>query len=859
MLKPITTLRLFLTALLVGVLALGALQAPASAATKRSLSVAASPTAAVVKKAVTISGALTKSPRGSAVSIQRKVGKKWVTAKTTRTTTSTGKYAARVAVPAKPGTYSYRAFAPAKGSLKAAVSKTIKISALTPVVATIKASPKPPASLTAGGNATLSGTVKPFVANATVTIQKFVNSKWISTGVTAKLTSKGTFSRAIRVTDGSVFRVYVPRVGLKASTFSVGTPVIANPAISTTSLPTGSQNAAYTAQLTQVGSNPGTWGVNPALPAGLSLNTGTGKITGTPSGISNASYTFTFAQPGLVTASKSLNLTVTAPVPPTISTTSLPTGDKNVDYSTTLTASGNPTGTWTAAPLPAGLTLNPSTGVISGTPTAAGSTNVAIGFTQTNTGLSATPKNLSLVINPLPGPSIRTTSLPNGAAGGNYEFFLQASGGVSGTWSLVSGSLPPLYNLTPGTGRIAGNTSVLVLTDTTYNFTVGFTNADGTATPVQLSLTILTSGSLNNAIVSAGGNSTCRIAQDRSLSCWGYDDAGQLGNGGVLTVDPPAVNTPAQVGSGTDWTAISVSDDDLTTEGHACGLRGTAGYCWGSNAHGMLGIGTINGSEQSPASVSGSLAWSDISAGWTHTCGVTTAGALYCWGDNSFGQVGIVGGDRSVPTQVGAASDWESVSAGYTSSCAIKTTGTLYCWGMNSRGQLGIGNTDSQATPTKVGSSTWTSVEVGAGFACGRQVDGSVWCWGPSSNGQLGNGVVLNDSSTDVKSPAKVGTATNWVTLSTGKGHTCATNVSGELWCWGANGSSQLGDNTTTTRSVPTKIGSATDWQSVSAGASHSCAVKTDGGVWCWGSNFKGKTGTGSASAVIAVPTAVVG
>jgi alpha-tubulin suppressor-like RCC1 family protein len=486
---------------------------------------------------------------------------------------------------------------------------------------------------------------------------------------------------------------------------------------------------------------------------------------------------------------------------------------------------------------------------------------VVIGFIQTSTGLAAIPKTLNLVVNPPPGPSIRTTSLPNAIQNTPYHATLEASPGSAGTWSVNGGNLllPLGIVLDQNTG-VLGGSSVAV---GNYTETFVFTPTDTSIAPVSAKLNLRVVAFAANqfdAIVSAGGSSTCRIGQDQALSCWGYNDAGQLGTGGAQQIDPPGVLKPVRVGSATDWTAISVSGNPLPTEGHACGLRGTTAYCWGSDLHNMLGSNSVTGSETSPVLVPGSLAWQSISAGWTNSCGVTTGGKLYCWGDNSFSQLGTSAGDKAAPTQVGTDTDWESVSTGYTSTCAVKASGSLYCWGANSRGQLGVGSTDSQPTPAQAGTASWTSVAVGDGYACGRQVDGTIYCWGPSSHGQLGNGVSTNSSLTDVTSPLKVGAATDWVSLTTGGGQTCAVNLAGELWCWGSNSDYQVGDATTTDRTVPTRIGTGTSWHSVTAGNLHTCAAQTTGDVYCWGSNNKGRAGINSGVVVdVQTPTMVVG
>lgn len=133
--------------------------------------------------------------------------------------------------------------------------------------------------------------------------------------------------------------------------------------------------------------------------------------------------------------------------------------------------------------------------------------------------------------------------------------------------------------------------------------------------------------------LAAGGNHTCGLDAIGVL-CWG-DDA----------VYPTRVNLGA--------TAVALSSG----ESHTCALvTGGAVWCWGSNTNGQLGRGTVGGTGLAPGPVSGGLTFTSISAGGLHTCGVTTDGSLYCWGDNLFGQVGDGSTtDRGAPVRVGEA------------------------------------------------------------------------------------------------------------------------------------------------------------------------------------------------------------
>ena len=98
----------------------------------------------------------------------------------------------------------------------------------------------------------------------------------------------------------------------------------------------------------------------------------------------------------------------------------------------------------------------------------------------------------------------------------------------------------------------------------------------------------------------------------------------------------------------------------------------------------------------------------------------------------------------------------------------------------------------------------------------------ALYAWGSNYGGQLGDG-----TNNDNNSPTRIGTATNWKSISAGYEHTVAINSSGELYAWGDNSSGQLGDGTATARLTPTRIGTATNWTSVAAGVFHNVALNS--------------------------------
>ena len=166
---------------------------------------------------------------------------------------------------------------------------------------------------------------------------------------------------------------------------------------------------------------------------------------------------------------------------------------------------------------------------------------------------------------------------------------------------------------------------------------------------------------------------------------------------------------------------------------HSCALTSEGdAYCWGYNSPGgQLGDGFTD-NQSSPVAVLGDLSFRALTGGGYHTCGVTTAGAAYCWGRNEAGQLGNGSNSNvSEPVAVTGGLTFSTLIAGENHTCGMAADG-VYCWGANNRGQLGNGTTVASAVPTRVaGDHVFTSLKVGYEHTCGLTSDGAAYCWAP--------------------------------------------------------------------------------------------------------------------------------
>ena len=365
--------------------------------------------------------------------------------------------------------------------------------------------------------------------------------------------------------------------------------------------------------------------------------------------------------------------------------------------------------------------------------------------------------------------------------------------------------------------------------------------------------------------LSAKGLHSCSILGNGSLMCWGLNNRGQIGIGNTLNAHSPEW---VDLGSGTNVTEV------VNGFRHTCAiLENGSLMCWGENLDGQMGNGQQYQTQTTPL-------WVDLGAGRTaasidadsqNTCAIVDNGSLYCWGENANGMLNddpLQLGRQTTPRWIDLGGNAASeVSVGSMNVCSILNNGSLYCWGDDSYGQLARGSV--------TGSDSWVPLHVdfGAGVAvaqidlgsqhvCAIVDNGSLYCWGRNSNGALGNGSAGFSQSTGTPSWVDLGTGRTAVAVSAGGFHTCAIVDNGSLYCWGLNSGGQAGIGSTVS-SITTpqwvNLGVGRTAIAVSAGSQHTCAILDNGELKCWGQDYNGALGNGVGTSSYTIPQTVPG
>jgi alpha-tubulin suppressor-like RCC1 family protein len=229
----------------------------------------------------------------------------------------------------------------------------------------------------------------------------------------------------------------------------------------------------------------------------------------------------------------------------------------------------------------------------------------------------------------------------------------------------------------------------------------------------------------------------CAIATDSSFWCWGDNGFGQLGVGDTAPrLSPtlvPGLTGVAQAANAAGHSCVQTTDGTIS--------------CWGNNAQGQLGTGDTNSRQSPTRALQQSTSADETAAGGMFACSHNVDSSIACWGANDYGELGV-GSTAPLSTQpVGVTTLGNRISkvhAGASHACALTTDGAVWCWGDNRFGQLGAGDTTSHGNDVAAG-------YAGGAHTCALKIDASVWCWGNNQYGQI-----RADSGTFAATPTEV-------------------------------------------------------------------------------------------------------
>jgi len=351
--------------------------------------------------------------------------------------------------------------------------------------------------------------------------------------------------------------------------------------------------------------------------------------------------------------------------------------------------------------------------------------------------------------------------------------------------------------------------------------------------------------------IDAGGEHVCGISGGE-LFCWGNNDHGQVLATVAGDVDAPLA---IQIPGVTTWSAVSVGF------AYTCAIGDQQLYCWGANDRGQLGIGSSGVDVGSPTAVMSTVAdWTAVAAGRDHTCAISQSLGVHCWGRDDNGGIGPKGpgGGQSQLTPIDVPLPGNvpllatAIAVANQTSCAATTAGELYCWGDNRRGALGdptlVPTTISETRDPTKGSNLpgWTALDGSEQMLCGL-AGGAIYCWGAANRGGIGGGVWVDARTFTKVLPAASQLSLGWsyerdaVTgQETGALDLGCALVDTEIRCWGDNRYGQLARGQATMELAPVEVAGDHRFSALAVGVEHACGIEGDS-LYCWGSTVNGQ------------------
>lgn len=374
--------------------------------------------------------------------------------------------------------------------------------------------------------------------------------------------------------------------------------------------------------------------------------------------------------------------------------------------------------------------------------------------------------------------------------------------------------------------------------------------------------------SLSRLSSNFGGNaSLCAVGQSGYIYCWGKSLNGVTGQGNSTDVLVPTRSRDAGTGTADTRTYTSVAVGERT----ACGIEsGTSQvYCWGIRRY--SGINDSAGTLIRATLTNGGTTFASLWPGPETMCGIRSTGQAYCWGHTT-SHLGVGAPVSYVPNAIPTAGSMTfsklvssdlTAAAGDDYTCGLRADGLIYCWGDNSVGQLGNSTTTTSATPVATtGGFTYTALETDGGTTCALRNNGNIYCWGKNDALQTGN----NSGTTPITAPTQITSNAAYNGLFTGLMRNgtgfCGRTSGGALYCWGNNSSTNMGNGGAAGLTLPLagKVSGTTVFRAnPNPGSLTNCALSTTNELYCWGSNNNGQIGTGSTAATGTTPGAVAG